>query len=130
VKEVRYLNLADFLLIAEAVLGTRLDLAESALASPSASFGGHEFYPTFAQKAAVLCYHLIRNHPLLDGNKRVGYLCLVEFVERNGYSWTAPAGDGVAGDETVRIIEQIAAGTLDPYGLASWVEDRISPTQG
>jgi death-on-curing protein len=139
VNEVRYLDLADFLLIAETVLGTgagelaytaRLDLAESALASPSASFEGHEFHPTFAQKAAVLCYHLIRNHPLLDGNKRVGYLCLLEFVERNGYSWTVPAGDGIAGDETVRVIEQVAAGTLDPCALAAWVKDRISPAQG
>jgi death-on-curing protein len=136
VKKVRYLDLADFLLIAEAVLGVdagelahsgRLDLAESALASPSASFGSHEFYPTFAQKAAVLCYHLIRNHPLVDGNKRVGYLCLVEFVERNGYSWTAPAGDAPAGDQTVRVIERVAAGTIDPATLALWVRDRMTP---
>ncbi len=78
---VRYLDLADFLLVAEAVLGTdagelaytaRLALAESALAAPSASFESHEFYPTFAEKAAVLCHHIIRNHPLPDGNKRVG----------------------------------------------------------
>jgi death-on-curing protein len=93
-RPVRYLELADFLLIAEAVLGVdarelaypaRLNLAESALAAPSATFEGHEFYPTFATKAAVLCSRLIRNHSLPDGNKRVGDLCLVEFVERNGY---------------------------------------------
>lgn len=134
-KEVRYLALADLLLIAEAVLGVdagelahtaRLDLAESALASPSASFEGHEFYPAFAEKAAVLCYHLIRNHPLLDGNKRVGYLCVVEFVERNGYTWTPPAADGPSGDRTVEIIERVAAGTIDPAALALWFEERIT----
>ena len=62
--EVRYLDLGDYLLIAEAVLGTkaeelghvaRLELAESALAAPGAEFGGVEFFPDFADKVAVLC---------------------------------------------------------------------------
>jgi death-on-curing protein len=135
-RSVRYLDLADFLLIAEAVLGVhagelvytgRLDLAESALAAPSASFEGHEFYPVFSDKAAVLCSRLIRNHPLLDGNKRVGYLCLVEFVERNGYTWSPPPGDAQSGDETVDVIEKVAAGDIDEPTLASWIEERISP---
>lgn len=69
--EVRYLDLADYLLIAEAVIGTpaedlakaaRLELAESALAAPAAEFGGVEFFPDFADKAAVLCRRLIKNH--------------------------------------------------------------------
>lgn len=135
-RSVRYLDLADFLLIAEAVLGVhagelvytgRLDLAESALAAPSASFEGHEFYPVFSDKAAVFCSRLIRNHPLLDGNKRVGYLCLVEFVERNGYTWSPPPGDAQSGDETVDVIEKVAAGDIDEPTLASWIEERISP---
>lgn len=89
-----YLEFADYLLIAEAILGIRAEtlarsnriiaLAESALAAPAAAFAGEEFYPNFAQKAAVLCSHLVRNHSLPDGNKRAAYLCLVEFVERNG----------------------------------------------
>jgi hypothetical protein len=79
----RYLDLADFLLIAEAVLDIpaedlahagRLELAESALHAPAASFGGVAFYPDLARKSAVLAARLINNHPLPDGNKRVGYL--------------------------------------------------------
>jgi death-on-curing protein len=94
--EVRYLDLADYLLIAEAVLDTpaeelalviRVDLAESALASPAAEFGGVEFYPDFAVKVAVLCRHLIKNHALPDGNKRVGLLC-----ESSSPSGTATSG--------------------------------------
>ena len=59
----RYLELADYLLIAEAVLGVpaeliadfnRIGLADSALAAPQAGFGGVEAYPDFATKAAVL----------------------------------------------------------------------------
>jgi death on curing protein len=58
-----YLDLADFLLIAEAVLDIpaedlaragQLELAESALHAPAAEFGGVEFYPDLARKAAVL----------------------------------------------------------------------------
>lgn len=60
---IRYLDLADFLLIAEAVLEieaealyrqVNLPMAESALAAPRAGFGEVEFYPEFAQKVAVL----------------------------------------------------------------------------
>jgi death-on-curing protein len=132
---VWYLDLADFLLIAEAVLGvdaaeltltTRLDLAESALASPSAAFEEHEFYPEFSQKAAALCYHLVKNHALLDGNKRVSYLCLVEFAERNGYQWVAPPADGKSGRETAEVIERVADGSMAQTTLEAWVAERIT----
>lgn len=88
-----HLDLADFLLVAEAVLdipaedlahAARLELAESALHVPAATFGGVEFYPDLARKTAVLAAQLINDHPLPDGNKRVGYLCVLEFVARNG----------------------------------------------
>jgi hypothetical protein len=64
-----YLDLADLLLIAEAVLDIpaedlsragRMDLAESALHAPAAEFGGVEFYPDLARKTAVLASRLIR----------------------------------------------------------------------
>lgn len=131
---VRYLDLVDFLLIAEAALGievatlqrmTSLHLAESALAAPAAEFGGIEFYPDFASKAAVLCSRVIRNHPLPDGNKRMGFLCAVEFVERNGYTWHPPSADQADGDETVEIIEAVAAGDIDEVALTRWVAERL-----
>ena len=50
----------------------RLDLAESALHAPAATVGDAEFDPDLATKAAVLCARIVKNHPLLDGNKRVG----------------------------------------------------------
>jgi len=96
---IDYLDLVDYLLIAEAVTGIpaetlaklpRIDLADSALHAPRAEFGGVEFYPDFAVKAAVLCARLLRNHPLPDGNKRAAWVSLQEFIARNGYSWSAP----------------------------------------
>ena len=128
-----YLDLADFLLIAEAVLVIpaedlarvgRLELAESALHAPAAEFGGVEFYPDLARKTAVLASRLIGNHPLPDGNKRVGYVCALEFVVRNGGTWTNPVDDPEGG-ETVAIIEGGAAGTVDEDELAVWIAQRL-----
>lgn len=128
-----YLDLADFLLIAEAVLDIpaedlahagQLELAESALHAPAATFGGVEFYPDLARKTAVLAARLINNHPLPDGNKRVGYLCALEFVARNGGSWTHPPDDP-EGDDTVAMIEGVAAGNIDEDTLTAWVEQRV-----
>lgn len=120
-----YLDLADYLLIAEAVLGVPAEeiarwpgiaLADSALHAPAAGFGGVELYPDVIDKAAVLCARLARNHPLPDGNKRVAYLALLEFLTRNGVDW-APR----AVDETVATIERVAAGTLAEREFADWL---------
>jgi death on curing protein len=131
---IQYLSLADFLIIAEAVLGVPAEVlyricdigaADSALKAPSACFGDFEGYPTMAQKAAVLTYRLCRNHPLIDGNKRVAYLTVREFVARNGYTWTPPEGDDPLGDETVKVMWDLAAGQLTEKELTVWVAERI-----
>ena len=129
--DVEYLSLADFLLIAEAATGVaaeelarlpNLGLAESALAAPSASYAGVEFYPDFVDKCAVLCSRIVRNHPVPDGNKRTAFLALVEFVERNGHRWDASEGDP---DESVAMIEGAAAGSLSEAQLAAWIRSRV-----
>lgn len=120
-----YLDLADYLLIAEAVLGIQAEeiarwpgigLADSALHAPAAGFAGVEMYPDVFDKAAVLCARLARNHPLPDGNKRVAYLALVEFLARNGVGWTPPSVE-----ETVATVEAVAAGTTRERELAEWL---------
>ncbi len=120
-----YLDLADYLLIAESVLGVPLEaiaewpgigLAESALRAPAMGFGGVEFYPDLLDKAAVLCVRLARNHPLPDGNKRVAYLALVEFLARNDIEWRPPSTD-----ETVSTIEGVAAGEVSEQELGEWL---------
>jgi death-on-curing protein len=129
-----YLQLGDYLLIAEKVLGmdTRvlrhvadLGLAESALHAPAASFAGVDQYPDFAMKASVLCVRLAKNHALPDGNKRTAFLSTVEFAERNGYRWVPPPGDTPGGEETVAVMKAVAAGTMDEYALFDWMKDRL-----
>lgn len=121
----QYLDLADYLLIAEAVLGVPAEeiarwpgigLAESALHAPAAGFEGVEFYPDVVDKAAVLCVRLARNHPLPDGNKRVAYLALLEFLARNGIEWMPPSVE-----ETVATVEDVAAGRTSERELADWL---------
>lgn len=135
---VEYLGLGDFLLIAEAVLdvpaevlalSSDLNMADSALHAPATSFGGYELHRSFAEKAAVLCARLCNNHPLIDGNKRVAYEALREFVARNGYHWDDPVDDGPDGDETVKIMWGLAAGRVDEAELAAWIADRIGTDQ-
>jgi death-on-curing protein len=120
-----YVDLADYLLIAEAVLGIPAEaiarwpgigLAESALQAPAMGFGGVEFYPDLIDKAAVLCARLARNHPLPDGNKRVAYLALLEFLARNHIDWSPPSVE-----ETVATIEGVASGRISERDLGDWL---------
>lgn len=134
---IQYLSLADFFLIAEAALEVPAEVlvrvcdigaADSALKAPAACFGTYEAYPSMAQKVAVLGNRLCRNHPLLDGNKRVSYLAMREFVERNGYTWTPPEADEPDGDETVKTMWDLAAGHITEMELGTWVAERIGET--
>jgi death on curing protein len=136
---IDYLELADFLLIAEAVLQTpakeiaqsaSLNLADSALHAPRARFVGEEFYPEFPTKAAVLGTHLVKNHPLKDGNVQVALVATVEFCQRNGFRWSPPPGDD-DGEETARVFLDLAAAPITDeviHDLAEWIALRIGLT--
>ncbi len=49
------------------------------------SFSGKELYPSFEEKAANLLYLIIKNHPFVDGNKRIGALLFLKFLYENLY---------------------------------------------
>ncbi|WP_251862368.1 type II toxin-antitoxin system death-on-curing family toxin [Clostridium sp. Marseille-Q2269] len=59
-------------------------LLDSALNSPFQSFAGEELYPSIQAKAARLGFSIIKKHPFLDGNKRIGMLAMMVFLEING----------------------------------------------
>jgi prophage maintenance system killer protein len=133
---IDYLELADFLLIAEAVLqspakqiatDSNLNLADSALHAPRARFVGEEFYPDFPTKAAVLGAHLVKNHPLRDGNVQVALVATIEFCARNGLAWSPPPGDE-DGEETANVFLGLAASPITDTmieDLAVWIAARI-----
>lgn len=60
-------------------------LLESALESPFQSYAGEELYPSIQAKAARLCYGLVKNHAMVDGNKRIGVHTMLVFLSANGY---------------------------------------------
>ena len=60
-------------------------LLDSALAQPQATFGGQFLHPTLPEQAAAYLYHLAKNHPFVDGNKRTALAVMLTFLRINGY---------------------------------------------
>ncbi len=65
-------------------------LLESALARPKTSVFGEDAYPTLSLKAAALMDSVIRNHPMIDGNKRTAWLLMVSFLFINHKAHNMP----------------------------------------
>ena len=85
-------------------------------------------YLDLATKAAVLCTRIVKNHPLPDGNKRVGFVSMVEFCLRNGLTWTPPLGDE-DGEASAHVILELAAGSGDEDAVAAlteWIRERTA----
>ena len=84
----------------------------SALAMPEVSFGGDYLHIDIFEMAAAYVYHLCKNHPFVDGNKRTALACGLVFLELNGITIT---------DETGKLYEaviSIASGELDKVSMA------------
>ena len=70
-----------------------IELLKSAIGMPSATFGGEYLHPSIIEMAAAYLYHLVENHPFLDGNKRVGAMAALIFLDLNGYDFDASDAD-------------------------------------
>jgi death-on-curing protein len=70
-----------------------LRLLLSAIGTPSATYAGEFLHPDVIEMAAAYLFHLVRNHPFLDGNKRVGAVAALVFLDLDGWDFTAPADD-------------------------------------
>jgi death-on-curing protein len=122
---MRYLTLNEVLVLYRRIIeetgGTAgildLGMLESALAQPRQTFGGTELYPTPVEKATALGFSLIKNHPFVDGNKRVGHAAMEVFLVLNGYEIKAPV------DEQERVILDVAAGEMSREAFTEWLAD-------
>lgn len=120
---MRYLSLPELLTLHWRVIaqtgggaGIRdLGLIESALAQPRMTFGGTDLYPTLGEKAAALAFSLIKNHPFIDGNKRIGHAAMETFLLLNGYQVSASI------DEQERVIMQLAASEIGRAEFTAWL---------
>ena len=108
----QYLTTEDLLAIADATVGGKalvrdLGLVDSATHRPMASAFGQEAYADLYVKAAALLHSVVRNHPLVDGNKRLGWVACRTFLKINGAD-LAPKED-----EAVEFVLAIAGGDID-----------------
>ena len=96
-------------------------LLESALARPRQRFA-YQPESTLFELAAAYGFGLARNHPFLDGNKRVALPMTAPFLELNRFNLETPEPDAVI------VIELLAAGNLTEAALAQWLGDSSVPT--
>ena len=95
------------------------NLLDSALNIPFQSFGGIEFYPSVIEKAVRLCFGLVKNHPFIDGNKRIGAMVLLSTLDLNNISVRTN------NTELVEVILSLSTGKIDYEYLLKWVCERI-----
>ena len=122
----RYLTVEQALRIARTAVGGPIHvrdvgLLEAAVHRPRASVLGQDAYPDLFTKAAALLHSLARNHPLVDGNKRLAWLATYVFLAKNDI--VLDPGD----DEAYDLVVAVAAGTVDEVSeiaavLASFVD--------
>jgi death-on-curing protein len=124
---MEHLTVEDLLVIAEATIGAPvvrdIGLLDAAAHRPRASAFGEDAYPTIHEKAAALLEAIVRNHALVDGNKRLAWAAAVVFYDLNGFDLSPSRVD-----ETVELVVAAAAGALDLRKLcgrlATWAHER------
>ena len=91
-------------------------LLDSALARPQQK-AAYESEASIFELAAAYSYGLARNHPFVDGNKRIALTIAAVFLELNGLTLNAPEA------EAVIVYQQLAAGEIGENSLAEWLRD-------
>ncbi len=92
-------------------------LLDSALNLPFQSFDGEDIYKTIQAKAARLGFSLINNHPFVDGNKRIGILVMLVFLEINGIEIIC------TDEELIELGLGVADGSVSYKDLLNWIID-------
>lgn len=119
-----YLELDDLLAAADAALGEPplvrdIGLLDAAAARPRSSVYGADAYPDLDRKAAALLHSIVTSHPLLDGNKRLGWVAVRLFYRVNDADLRAPH------DDAYQLVVDVAAGAIRDVDviaarLAAW----------
>ena len=90
-------------------------LLDSALNAPFQTFGEEDVYPSLQQKAARLCFGLVKNHRFVDGNKRIGAHAMLVFLALNGVELQHSQ------TELSDVILRLAAGEIEAQELLRWI---------
>jgi death-on-curing protein len=96
-------------------------LLESAVATPAATFDGQHLHGDIFEMAAAYLFHLVQNHPFVDGNKRTGAVAADVFLALNGFRLTASESEYYA------IVVETARGTGRKNNLADFLRKHTEP---
>ncbi len=96
-----------------------LNILESALARPFSTFDGKELYPTTIEKASALLESIVKNHPFIDGNKRVGYTLIRLLLLQNNLDIEATE------EEKYFLIIEISKGNLNFQIIKEWLSLKV-----
>ena len=95
-------------------------LLDSALEQPKAMFGGSYLHDSLAKMAAAYGFHLCKNHPFIDGNKRIALVAVDTFLQKNGYEISASEKD------VYEVMIKLSAGDITKAEFTCWLESNIS----
>lgn len=98
-----------------------IELLKSALGMPSATYGGQFLHTDIYEMAAAYLFHLVKNHPFVDGNKRVGAVTALIFLYLNGFDFDAPE------DDLAEMVLSVARGELDKADVAVFIRRHTRP---
>ena len=94
-----------------------IGLLESALAQPRVSAGGKLIHKSIFDKASAYGFHLCKNHPFVDGNKRVAFVVMFLFLHKNG--WLINTSEEAAYEMVIGVAE----GKSSKPKLSNWLKD-------
>ena len=115
---VTYLDIEDLVELAKILLGDPppirdLGLLGSAAARPETTVFGEDAYPDLWSKAGALLHSIVKNHALVDGNKRLGWLATAVFLDLNGIDVTTFSNDTV-----YELVMTVAASDVEVTDIA------------
>lgn len=97
-----------------------IELLKSAVATPTAGYGGDYLHADMFEMAAAYLFHIIRNHPFVDGNKRTGAVAALVFLMMNGIELRASE------DKLEAMVRSVAEGRADKAKLASFFREHAA----
>lgn len=115
---ITYLTLDDLLgMVRRLGVGpvTDVGLLDAAVGRPRSSAFGQDAYPTLHLKAAALLHSIVTGHALVDGNKRLGWLATVVFLDLNAAPVT------LEDDAAFGLVMAVAEGRTDVKSIADWL---------
>jgi len=92
-----------------------IELLKSALGMPATTYGGEFLHTDVFEMAAAYLFHLVKNHPFVDGNKRVGAVAALVFLLLNDHVFDAPE------DDFAEMVLSVARGEIDKAEVAVFI---------